>query len=646
MITIVMSDDSSPLAQRLDERRGEETNDAPNDDNRDCDDGQFISMDRRSLLELMMIQRPARTMRMTTTSTVMISMIIAVVQLCHFTMPVSSFALRASFLHPCPKTWTDESRLLLAHPQPSAKSRGSSYFQSSTLLFGSLLDQERQATAKASSRAAFGRQVQVPHTHTKSGTCLRSSASTTEEQSSLTSESMAGPAVLQLQGLTCSHDGGNTYQLQDVNYVLPQRAKIGLLGRNGCGKSTLLRIMAMEAADLPDQEDIKYTGQVISSKGIRVAYVEQEPPTPSDVTVGAALLGIHSLKDSTITTASASSTATSAYEAAKRYKLAEIRMSSSSTSSKKMVEEEFRKASEVMEDVNGWFVWNKMEEVASKLRVSHLMESPLSSISGGERKRVALAAALLTEPDVLLMDEPTNHLDLHAIRWLSDLMTASAGANSKMTCLVVTHDRAFLNQVCRDGILELDRGQLYAYEGTYETFLQSKEERLALEDQAHQARKSKFKTELDWMRRQPQARQSKSKARIDAFYKLETAMKPRAVDPSMSKIEGSSSQRLGNTVLKCKNLSLAFDGTTTKGDEQQTTSTHRVILDDFTYDFNRGDRIGIVGPNGVGKVSASIRTSVCLSTLRKKIVLSSCSLMSQLVAPSVFSFLLFHHYYC
>lgn len=173
-------------------------------------------------------------------------------------------------------------------------------------------------------------------------------------------------------------------------------------------------------------------------------------------------------------------------------------------------------------------------------------------------------------------------MDLSAIRWLSDLIKD----RPKITLLTVTHDRAFLEEVCNN-ILELDRGSLYSYDGNYGGFLEKKAERLAVEDANTQSAKSKYRVELEWMRRQPQARQSKSKARQDAFYTLEKSTKPRAVDSSLNLDSKDGQRRLGNNILKVKNASLQFGG-------------KKVILDDFSYNFNRGDKIGIVGPNGVG----------------------------------------------
>lgn len=226
----------------------------------------------------------------------------------------------------------------------------------------------------------------------------------------------------------------------------------------------------------------------------------------------------------------------SVYELVRRYRMA--------LNSVEEDPDQFSKASAEMDNSDGWAVLFKAEEVATKLRVRHLQDEPLSKLSGGERKRVALAAALVQEPDVLLLDEPTNHLDLAAIRWLSDLITDE----KKLTILVVTHDRSFLEEVC-NSILELDRGQLYSYDGNYQKYLEGKEARLVLEDAAVQSAKVKFRTELEWMRRQPQARQTKAKSRIEAFYKLEKATKPRNLDPNLI-LNASDQQRVGGNILK------------------------------------------------------------------------------------------------
>lgn len=381
------------------------------------------------------------------------------------------------------------------------------------------------------------------------------------------------PPAISVENLSCTHNGGETWQLQDVNYVLARGAKVALIGRNGSGKSSFLKILAetcRDDASFPDT-NYKYTGVVQKSRGVKVAHVEQEPPMPSDVTVADAILGIQSSSSSSSSTTHVQNV----YDAVRRYRLAASQADSNP--------EEFTAATAAMEARNGWAVLTKADEVATKLRIYHLLDQPLSQLSGGERKRVALCAALVEEPDVLLLDEPTNFLSLAGVQWLADLLTS----DPKLTLLMVTHDRAFLEDVC-DRILELDRGKLYEHQGNYESYLLAKEERLANEDAAIAAAKSKYRIELEWMRRQPQARESKSKARIDAFYKLERATKPRPLDPNLS-MEVSGQARLGTKIIAMRHVSLKF------GD--------RVMLEDFSYDFCSGDRICLVGANGIGKTT-------------------------------------------
>jgi ATP-binding cassette subfamily F protein uup len=388
------------------------------------------------------------------------------------------------------------------------------------------------------------------------------------------------PPTISVENLSCTHNGGETWQLQEVNYVLARGAKVALIGRNGCGKSSFLKILAETCCVSGSFADTnyKYTGQVQLTRGLKVAHVEQEPPMPSDVTVGDAILGI--MDSSTATNVESSnnnvnSNSKNVFEVVRRYRLAVPRAEEDP--------EEFTAATAAMEARNGWAVLTKADEVSTKLRVFHLQDQPLSQLSGGERKRVALCAALVEEPDVLLLDEPTNFLSLAGVQWLADLLTC----DPKLTLLMVTHDRAFLEDVS-DRILELDRGKLYEHEGSYASYLQAKEERLAAEDAAIHSAKSKYRVELEWMRRQPQARQTKSKARIDAFYKLEKATKPRPLDPNLA-LDNGAQQRLGTKIMSMRNVSLKF------GD--------RIMLDDFSYDFCSGDRICLAGANGIGKTT-------------------------------------------
>lgn len=297
-----------------------------------------------------------------------------------------------------------------------------------------------------------------------------------------------------------------------------------------------------------------------SPRNLRIAYVEQEPSAPDGLSVMDAILGIKDCDQ-------VHGNSNTVYSAARRYRMAASRAEEDP--------DEFAKASANMEQWTGaWDVLTRADEIATKLRISHLKEQPLSNLSGGEQKRVALASALVQEPHILLLDEPTNALSLAGVHWVADLLNQ----NPNLTLLMVTHDRAFLDEVC-NGILEIDNGKVYSYEGSYSTFLEEKDARLQREAAAQQAAKNRYKIELEWMRRQPQARETKQKARIDAFYKLEKATKPRPVDPSLTM--SAETRRLGGKILSMRNVNLSFED--------------RVMLKDFSYDFIAGDRICLAG---------------------------------------------------
>ena len=220
----------------------------------------------------------------------------------------------------------------------------------------------------------------------------------------------------------------------------------------------------------------------------------------------------------------------------------------------------------------------RIKQILGKLNI-HNLEQPVEQLSGGQQKRLALANVLITEPDLILLDEPTNHLDLEMVEWLEEFLN-----HSKMTILMVTHDRYFLDNVCTD-ILEIDQHQLFHYKGNYSYYLEKREARIANFNAETARAQNLYRTELDWMRRQPQARGHKSRSRIDAFYEIEQRAKQRIVEKQVSL--GVKSAYLGSKIFEAQYISKAF------GDYK--------ILDNFYYNFSRYEKLGIVGKNGTGK---------------------------------------------
>ena len=239
----------------------------------------------------------------------------------------------------------------------------------------------------------------------------------------------------------------------------------------------------------------------------------------------------------------------------------------------------FVEAAKKPETTEIWDFEQKVEEVLSRLEVDKLMDRAMDTLSGGEQKKVALSRILIDDTNLLLLDEPTNHLDISMIEWLEDFL-----GKQRLAILMVTHDRYFLDNVCQD-IIELDYSQLYHYRGTYDYYVEKKAEREYNERAEVEKAKSLYRTELEWMRRMPQARGTKARARIDAFYELEQKAHTRFEE---KKAELSvKTERIGGKILELYNISKSFDG--------------RKMIDDFSYTFKKGEKIGIVGPNGIGK---------------------------------------------
>ena len=350
--------------------------------------------------------------------------------------------------------------------------------------------------------------------------------------------------AIDLQIENISKSFGDLVLFNDISFTIEERQRIGLIACNGKGKSTLLKVIA--------GEEPHEGGKITMRNDIRVGYLEQEPDFNGDLTVIEACLQRNSEKADVI----------ARYEAA---------IESGDHSQLQHLMEE-------MDRLDAWDYENSAKQVLGKLKIKNFNQ-PIKELSGGQKKRVALAAVLIEQPELMILDEPTNHLDLEMVEWLEEYL---ARMNSSL--LMVTHDRYFLDNVCNE-IIEIDDRRVYRYKGNYSYFLQKREERLQnLAAETARAR-NLLRTELDWMRRQPQARAHKAKYRIDAFYKLEEKAAAMRDDSKVS-LE-IKSQYIGNKIFVLKALSKAFGS--------------KVITKDFFYTFARYEKLGIVGNNGTGK---------------------------------------------
>ena len=342
---------------------------------------------------------------------------------------------------------------------------------------------------------------------------------------------------------------GKTYQdhpvFENLSFGINQGQKIALIAKNGTGKTTLLKIIAGD--DSPDK------GEVNQRKGTRIAYLAQEPELNIALTVEECILQSNNEIIHVI----------SRYEEALN---------------NPEDEEAYQMAFEAMEQHQAWDFETQYKQILSKLKLDQL-EAKVGSLSGGQRKRIALAIALLEKPDVLILDEPTNHLDLEMIEWLEAYF-----AKEKFTLLMVTHDRYFLERVCNE-IIELDEGKLYTYKGNYSYYLDKRDARIIQEDvEAHKTKQS-FKKELEWMRRQPKARTTKSKSRIEDFKVIKEKAHQRRQEHEVQ-LE-INMERLGTKMIEMHKVGKSFG--------------EKIILNQYDYTFQRNDRIGIIGKNGTGK---------------------------------------------
>ena len=350
--------------------------------------------------------------------------------------------------------------------------------------------------------------------------------------------------AIDLQIENISKSFGDLVLFNDISFTIEERQRIGLIACNGKGKSTLLKVIA--------GEEPHEGGKITMRNDIRVGYLEQEPDFDGELTVIEACLRRNSEKADII----------ARYEAA---------IEAGDHSNLQHLMEE-------MDRLQAWDYENRAKQVLTKLKIKNFNQ-PIKELSGGQKKRVALAAVLIEEPELMILDEPTNHLDLEMVEWLEEYLARMSGS-----LLMVTHDRYFLDNVCNE-IIEIDDRRVYRYKGNYSYFLQKREERLQnLAAETARAR-NLMRKELDWMRRQPQARAHKAKYRIDAFYKLEEKAAAMRDDSKVS-LE-IKSQYIGNKIFVLKALSKAFGS--------------KVITKDFYYTFARYEKLGIVGNNGTGK---------------------------------------------
>ena len=338
---------------------------------------------------------------------------------------------------------------------------------------------------------------------------------------------------------------GERIILQNISFGINKDQKIAFIAKNGTGKTTLLNIMA--GKDLPD------SGQVVFRKGIHIGFLSQNPYFDEELTVEETIFATDNPILRLIQT----------YEHALQHP---------------ENEDAYQKAFEQMELHNAWDFETQYKQILFKLKLDNL-QLKVKKLSGGQKKRLALASVLISKPDLLILDEPTNHLDLEMIEWLEQYF-----AKENLTLFIVTHDRYFLERVCNE-ILELDGGELFSYKGNYSYFLEKKEQRLTQEQASVEKAKNLYTKELDWMRRQPKARTTKSKSRIDDFYKIKEQAHKRRKEHSVQ-LE-INMERLGSKTVEFHNVSKAF------GQLQ--------VLNKFSYNFLRGERVGIIGKNGTGK---------------------------------------------
>ena len=342
------------------------------------------------------------------------------------------------------------------------------------------------------------------------------------------------------------HSFHDKWLFRNTTIGINRGRRVALVGINGAGKTTLLKLLAGELA--PTE------GKVVRSRDLRLGYLEQDPWFKNAVSISDYIFHDDNKQQ----------------QAIRKYE----ELLENDPDNAKAID----KAMEELGDVDAWEYEYKIKTILGRLDIHHLNQK-IDSLSGGQKKRLALARLLIEDPDIYILDEPTNHLDIDTIEWLEKLLTEGS-----KTILMVTHDRYFLDNVCNE-ILEIDRGKMIPYVGNYGYYLEKKAERESADEAQFQKNSNLLKKELEWMRRQPQARGTKSKARIDAFYDLEEKTKGAG---AKEKVELSvKTARQGNKIMELHHLQKGF--------------RKQLFIDDFNYVFKKGDRIGLAGKNGSGK---------------------------------------------
>ena len=322
--------------------------------------------------------------------------------------------------------------------------------------------------------------------------------------------------------------------------------RVALVGINGAGKSTLLKLLAERFNPLE--------GKIVKNKSVKIGFLDQEPSFPDGYSISDFIFSLENKQQQLI----------------KEYE----ELIEDPNPDEKTLNHLYEELSEH----NAWEYEHEIKTILSRMGITHLQQQ-ISTLSGGQKKRLALAKLLIEDPEIYVLDEPTNHLDIDTIEWLEKLLTTG-----NKTILLVTHDRYFLDNVCNT-IVELDRGKIYNYNGKYAYFLEKKSEREASDESSFHKNKNLLKKELEWMRRMPQARGTKSQARIDAFYDLDAKTKQRTDNKTVTLNVKMSRQ--GNKILELDHIGQTFG--------------EKKIINDFNYTFKRADRIGLAGKNGTGK---------------------------------------------